>query len=255
MRKIAILSGKGGVGKTTTSVNLGIALARLGRGTTLLDANFSTPDVAMHVGIPIGTPTLHHVLAGSSQLNNATHLHYSGLRIIPSSTAFSDIKKARYEKFNDIIELINSDFLLMDCGAGLARDVERVIENSDEVLIVTNPEWPSITNALKCVMMAEELRKPVLGVVLNRVRNAQLEPAVKQVEAILDKPILTAVPDDDKVRMSIATKNPIVISYPQSDVALAYQKLAHDLAGIHFSPPRKSVFAHMMDIIQNAMKR
>ena len=249
MRKIAILSGKGGVGKTTTSVNLGIALAQLGKQTTLLDANFSTPDIAMHVGIPIGTPTLHHVLAGTSQLANATHLHYSGLKIIPSSTAFSDIKKARYEKFGDIIDLINTEFLLLDCGAGLGRDVERVIENSDEVLIVTNPEWPSITNALKCVMMAEEMRKPVLGVVLSKVRNAQLEPAVKQVEAILDKPIVTVVPDDDKVRMSIATKNPIVISYPDTDTSYAYQKLAHDLAGIRYTIPRKSVFSHLMKMV------
>ena len=242
MRKIAILSGKGGVGKTTTSVNLGVCLAQLGKDTTLLDANFTTPDVAMHVGIPMGTPTLHHVLAGTAQLKHAIHLHYSGLKIIPASTAFNDIKRARYERFGEVVGLVDSDFVLMDCGAGLGRDVERVVENATESLIVTNPEWPAITNALKCIMISEELGVPVIGVVLNRVKYAQLEPAVKQVEAILDKPIISVIPDDDAVRLGIVTKNPLVISAPDSDAAQAYRKLAADLAGVAYRTPRRSIF-------------
>lgn len=251
MRKIAILSGKGGVGKTTSSVNLGIALAQLGKDVTLMDTNFTTPDVAVHMGIPIGTPTLHHVLAGIAHLRHAVHLHYSGLKIIPASTAFTDIKKARYERFDSVVDLMNGDYLLMDCSAGLGRDVERVLEIADESLIVTNPEWPAITNALKCVMMSEQLGKPVLGVVLNRVRYAQLEPTVKQVESILDKPIITVVPEDDNVRLGIASKNPIIVLAPDSDAAHAYRKLAHDLAGIPYVAPKKSVFAHIMRFLKD----
>lgn len=253
MRRIAILSGKGGVGKTTTAVNLGIALAKLGKDTTLLDANFTTPDVAVHIGIPMGTPTLHHVLSGDAHLKQAMHLHYSGLKILPASTAFNDIKRARYERFGDIVSLISAEYLLMDCSAGLGREVERVLENSDEALVVTNPEWPAITNALKCVMMAEKLGKPVLGVVLNRVRYAQLEPAIEQVESILDKPIITAVPEDDNVRMAIATKNPVVISYPDSDVAHAYKKLAADISGVKYTPPKRSLFYHILKLLKKGL--
>jgi septum site-determining protein MinD len=253
MRRIAILSGKGGVGKTTTSVNLGIALSQLGKNTTLMDANFTTPDVAMHVGIPMGTPTLHHVLAGTSMLKHAIHLHYSGLKIIPASTAFNDIKRARYEKFGDVVGLVDGDFVLMDCGAGLGRDVERVVENADETLIVTNPEWPAITNALKCIMISEQMGVPVIGVILNRVKYAQLEPAIKQVEAILDKPIIAVVPEDDSVRLGIVTKNPLVISSPDSDAAHAYKKLAADMSGVPYRPPRKSIFSHIMKLLRKTV--
>jgi MinD-like ATPase involved in chromosome partitioning or flagellar assembly len=82
---IAFISGKGGVGKTTTVVGLGTALNHFGKNVTIVDANLSTPNVALHFGVPIVPVSLHDVLRGKKDIMEAVYLHKSGTKIIPGS--------------------------------------------------------------------------------------------------------------------------------------------------------------------------
>ena len=92
-RFIALISGKGGVGKTTTTLNLGHALSQLGKRVILLDANFATPNLAAHLGITSVKANLNDFLKKKKQLREIIHLHHSGLNFIPSSVSYQDFKK------------------------------------------------------------------------------------------------------------------------------------------------------------------
>ena len=82
---ITITSGKGGVGKTTTAINLGAALNAFGKEVIILDANLTTPNIGLHLGAPIVPVSLNHVLLGKARLSDAIYEHESGTKIITSS--------------------------------------------------------------------------------------------------------------------------------------------------------------------------
>ena len=83
-RIIAVAGCKGGVGKTTMSANLGAALAALDRDTIIIDANLTTPNLGLHLGIPLYPVTLHDVLKGKNNIKDAIYEHESGAKIIPA---------------------------------------------------------------------------------------------------------------------------------------------------------------------------
>ncbi len=171
-RFIAVVSGKGGVGKTTTSINLGVALKNLGRDSIVLDGSITTPDIGLHLGVPKLPITLHNVLEGDKSILNATYAHASGLKVIPADISFKALKKLNLKKLKEVFKGLKgaSEIVIMDCGAGLGKDVISFMKFADEVLIVTNPELTAVTNALKTIRLAEENNITVLGVVLNRVK-------------------------------------------------------------------------------------
>jgi septum site-determining protein MinD len=84
-RLIAVISGKGGVGKTTTAINLGTALNKFGKDVIIVDANLTTPNVGLHLGAPIVPVNLNHVLLGKAKVADAVYEHESGTKIVPSS--------------------------------------------------------------------------------------------------------------------------------------------------------------------------
>ncbi len=216
---------------------MGLALAKFGRDVTIVDANFTTPDLSFHFGTPVGTPTLHHVLAGEVDLKYALHVHPSGLKVIPASLSLADARKTRRHGFDKVVNRLGGDFVLVDSQAGLGPDVTAVIQASDEVLVVTIPEWPAITDALKTILVAKSHERGITGVVLNRITNEKVEPGLNGIEAVLDTGIIGMIPEDRAVKSSIAARNPAVISEPHSEAAIAFKKLAADIAGIRYRPP------------------
>lgn len=249
-RVISVVSGKGGVGKSTTVANLGVSLAGFDKDVTLIDANFYTPNLSLHFGTPPTTPTIHHVMRGEHTIEHATHVHHSGAKIIPASLSLLELKKVRPRKIFKIVNMIKGDFVILDTQAGIGDDVKEAIKASHEVIVVTNPEWPALTDALKIILLSREEGANVLGVVLNRVRRDKLEPDLHNVQAILEAKILGIIPEDPNVRKSIAKKDPVSVMYPHCDAAVAYKTLAAKLIGRKYKPPH--VFARRM---QGLMKR
>src|SRR3989338_9089200 len=94
---IVIASSKGGVGKTTTAINLGTALTSFGRDVIVVDANLSAPNVSLYIGAPQVPITLQDVLERNKKITDALYMHANGLKIIPASQSMKDIKKYHYE--------------------------------------------------------------------------------------------------------------------------------------------------------------
>ena len=239
MKIFTVTSGKGGVGKTTTAINLGAALNALGKEVIIVDANLTTPNVGLHLGAPIVPVNLNHVMQGKAKVTDAIYEHESGTKIIPSSLSVKELRKINHEKLKDVAKKLKSiaDFVILDSAAGLGVEAASSIEAADELIIVTNPEITAVTDALKTARLAQELGKQVRGVIVARVSGSKHEMSVGNIKEMLDLPILGVVPEDKRILASLRHKDAVLHIYPYSRASLAYKKIAARLAGVQYKEP------------------
>ncbi len=243
-RVISVISGKGGVGKTTTTANLGAALAARGKNVVIVDANLTTPNLSLHLGIPLYPITLHDVLKGKAYMSEATYIHPSGMKIIPASLSVNALKGLNAGKLQRAItELLGKyEIVLIDAAAGLGKEAVSAIEAADELLIVTNPDLPSVTDALKTIKLAEKSGVRILGVVVNRMKKERHELTETEIETMLDIPVISAVPEDSGISQSISAKKPIVHYSPKSRAAREFKRLAARLVREAYEEPHEKTF-------------
>jgi len=233
MRVISVLSGKGGVGKTTITANLSAALAKLGYDVVALDANLTTPNLGIHFGFHLAEITLHDILKNTEMLRDGIHL-YQGVKVIPGSLNVEDIVNVDPSNLSKVIANLTSDFVLVDSAAGLGREALASLSVSDEILVVTNPDLPSVADALRAIKIAEKLGKKISGVVLNRVGRSKNELKKVDVESVLSYPVIAQIPEDKLVQRSIDERRPLIYSYPNSKAAIEIQNLAFRLIGSNY---------------------
>ncbi|MBR9683333.1 P-loop NTPase [Candidatus Woesearchaeota archaeon] len=230
-RFIALISGKGGTGKTTTSINLAHALTKLGKKTIVLDANFATPNLASHLGITSPSATLNEFLKKKKSLQETIHLHHSGLNFVPASISYQDFKKAQPDKITEIFEHLKgfADFVLVDCPAGLGYELVQILKNTDEALIIANPHLSSLVDALKSMELAQENSNPLPGFILNMTNKGKHELTPEEAEQTLNIPLLANIPLDKKIKKALHKHAPSHYLYPKSKSSKQYLKLAEYL--------------------------
>ncbi len=237
MKKIIVItSGKGGVGKTTTAVNLGAALNYFGQEVLIVDGNLTTPNVGIHLGAPEVPVTLNHVLSKKADTIEAVYEHESGVKILPSSLSIKELKKIKPEKLKDFKKDFTdvSDYVIVDSAAGLGSEAIAAIELADELILVTNPELPAVTDALKTIKLAEEMKKSVMGVIVSRVKRNNYEMQPEAVREMLEAPILGMVPEDLEIQKSMSLKDAIIHTSPKSKAARAYKEIAAKILGVEY---------------------
>lgn len=230
---IGMISGKGGVGKTTLTANLGVTLAgEFGMETVVMDCNVLTSNLGLHLGLVHVPITLHDILINKLSLSKATYVHSSGLYVVPSSLSLgTDLELENIKKMinEELVERYQMIFL--DSAPGLSQEALAVIHAVDEVYIVTNPELPAITDALKTIDVAENFNKKVRGIILNKVTRSPYELTEEEIERTLGYRVLVNIPFDKRVPQSIAMRVPVVQAFPNSPAALAMRELAAMMAG------------------------
>lgn len=236
---ITITSGKGGVGKTTTAINLGAALNFFGQDVIVVDANLSTPNIGLHLGAPIVPISLNHVLLGKADIADAIYEHESGTKIIPSSLSVRELRRINPKKLKEVSRKLKraADFIIYDSAAGLGEEAIAAMEAADELIIVTNPEITAVTNALKASKVIEGLGKRIIGVIVTRVKNTKLEMPVSNIREMLELPILGIVPEDKKMPIALLKKNALIYTHPRSKAARAYKEIAARIAEIEYKEP------------------
>jgi septum site-determining protein MinD len=239
----AIISGKGGVGKTTTAINIGTALNHLGEDVVVMDANITTPNIGIHLGAPIVPITLNHVIKEQAQVEDAIYEHESGTKIMPASLSLKETEKIDYSRLADVARKLKkiTNHVLIDSAAGLGEEARAAIDAADEIIIVTNPDMSAVTDALKTIKLAESVNKPVGGVIITRHQGKRMEMSLSNVRDMLEYPILGIIPEDDAVKESQALKNAVILTHPRSRAAKHYIDTSQRLLGedIRLESPRK----------------
>jgi len=231
-RVISVVSVKGGVGKTTVASNLGVLLSSVFKlNTLIIDCDFDMPSVGFHLNMLDPDVTLHDALNGRFPLNSAIHLHKdSGLNVILGALSAEPINAQEMEKA--IKQLSGQyDWIILDTNPALDQNLKSVISLSDEVLIISSPDFPSISGSLKAIKVAGECGVKVRGVVLNKVRKKRYELDRMEIEETLDHRIIASIPEDPKVYEALSQKKPVVLYAPQSASGKELKKLAGLLSG------------------------
>jgi septum site-determining protein MinD len=218
-RIIVITSGKGGVGKTTTAINLGAAMNYFGKDVLIIDGNLSTPNVGIH---------LNHVLLGKADPREAVYEHESGMKVMPSSLSIKELKRVKPAKIGDFRKDFKTmnDYIIVDSAAGLSDEALATLDLADELIIITNAEMPAITDALKTIKLAEQMKKPIMGVIVTRVRKDNIEMTPEAVRDMLETPILGMIPEDMNIKRALNQKDAIIHTHPKSNASRAYKEIA-----------------------------
>ncbi|MCX6773057.1 MAG: MinD/ParA family protein [Candidatus Micrarchaeota archaeon] len=214
---ISVVSGKGGVGKSTLAVNIATLLSRAGASTVLIDADIYNPCVFFHLGLSPQSSGLQELLDGSATIEETLPIHpASGLRCISSSLhTYGKIKIGRMHK---LIDMLNYEYIIIDCPPGFSPLIEEAVSSSNNVFVMMTPDMPSCTAALKLVtfirnhLKGREMRFTYF---LNRVSNSPYEIHPREVESLFHTRLASIIDEDLDVPKSIAAKTPLVLMSPQ----------------------------------------
>ena len=233
VRFVVVASGKGGVGKTTTALNLGNALVSYGANVIVVDCDLANPNISLHLGSDKVKHTLNDLLNGTKKIHNVIYDHASGMKVIPASIALSDLQHAHYNRLQNAFSGLKglADIVIVDSHPGVNSDAQHLFALADEVLIITTPELSAVTDAMKTIRVAEAMGTTVIGVVLNRVEGKSYEMEQMEIESLLGKPIIAKVPEDINVKRATNDNLPVFHAYPKSGASREFSRLAASLSG------------------------
>ncbi|MCU4927067.1 cell division ATPase MinD [Halobacteria archaeon AArc-dxtr1] len=229
----AIASGKGGVGKTTTTVNLGAAIAQTGERVVVVDTDLGMANLSGFVSLDAESTTLHDVLADEAPLPAATYQLTESLAAIPSGTGLSEYAKTEPEGLGDVVSQLRESFdvVLLDVGAGVSHETVLPLGLADSVLLVSTPEPASVHDTRKTLELTERTGGEVAGLVITRTRPSS-DISYEEIATQLDVPLVGTVPDDTAVRESVYAGTPLVVYDPERPAAVAYTHIAGELRGV-----------------------
>jgi septum site-determining protein MinD len=235
-RAYTITSGKGGVGKTTLTVNLGISLSLLDRETYILDADIGMANMALILGMDEVPVTLHEVLAGKADIEDAIYEGPAGVKVVPSGISLQGFQQADPDKLRDVMHKLvdRCEFLLIDAPSGISKEGVVPLSVADQVILVVNPELASMADALKTKILCEVMGGNVYGAILNRAGQEHTELRSHSVEDVLGVRVVDVVPEDASVRKAAAYKTPCVLKYPNTDASRAFKRIAAQMSGVEY---------------------
>lgn len=237
---ITVTSGKGGVGKTTATANLGVALARMGKKVVVIDADIGLRNLDVVMGLENRIVyDLVDVIEGRCKLRQAMikHKQFPDLYLIPAAQTRDKTAVSP----TDMVQLSSKlrpefDFILIDSPAGIERGFRNAVAPADEVLIVTNPEVSAVRDADRIIGLLEAENKGPGQLIINRVRSDMVRKgemlSAGDVTDILSIKVIGIVPEDETVVPASNSGVPVTLNV-NSRAGIAFRNIARRLTGEH----------------------
>ncbi|MGJ5675750.1 MAG: septum site-determining protein MinD [Nostochopsis sp.] len=238
-RIIVITSGKGGVGKTTITANLGIVLAKMGNQVALVDADFELRNLDLVLGLEKRIIyTLFDVLAGECRLEQALvkDKRQPGLALLPAAQKRTkELVTPEQIKplLNDLAQ--KYQYVLIDSPAGIDAGFETAIAAATEALVIATPEISSVRDANRVISLLEAKKLKPIQLIINRVRPGMVRDlnmmSPEDVQELLGVSLIGSICEDERVIVSTNHGQPLVLGKNKSPAAIAIDKIAQKLGG------------------------
>lgn len=260
---IVVTSGKGGVGKTTTSANIGTGLAALGKKVVLIDTDIGLRNLDVVMGLENRIVyNLVDVIEGNCRIKQALikDKRHQSLYLMPSAQTRDKTAVSP----GQMIKLVNHlrdqfDYIILDCPAGIEQGFQNAIASADRAIIVTTPEVSAIRDADRIIGLLEANEFTKIDLIINRIRYDMIKKGdmmtIDDVVDILSLPLIGAIPDDENVVIATNQGEPLVGN--QTLAGIAYQNVCLRLLGndvpIMDMERRVSFFAKMTGIFHKTV--
>lgn len=236
---IVITSGKGGVGKTTTTANIGTALALQGKRVCLVDTDIGLRNLDVVMGLEnriiydlvdvvIGRCKLHQALVKDKRFDDQLYL-------LPAAQS-SDKTAVKPKQMKAIVDELKQefDYVIIDCPAGIEQGFQNAIAGADKAIVVTTPEVSAIRDADRIIGLLEKQPIEPPQLVINRIRAGMVKRqemfSVEEVASVLSIELLGIVADDEEVIKASNSGEPIAMN-PNSKASIAYRNIARRILG------------------------
>lgn len=230
---LAVASGKGGVGKTTSTLALGMALADE-YDVTVVDADTGMANLCFHTGLADVDTTLQDLLLDDADatVEDAVYERF-GLSLVPCGTSLAAFEEADPTLLREVVAELaaDTDVLLLDSAAALgSQSAILPLVLADRTVVVLQPTIPSLSDGLKVQEYARSYGTDTAGVLFNRVRDDEaIDRVAEQAERYFGGPTLATVPESDAARAARRAGEPLLAHAPDSDAAAAYRRAADRL--------------------------
>lgn len=238
-RIIAISSGKGGVGKTNFTVNIGIALTKLNKKVTIIDADLGLANIDIILGL-VPKFTLTHVLKNQKNIEDIIMDGPDGIKIISGGSGVMDLVNLSAQELEALIktfEYLNedSDYILIDTGAGLNQSVLSFIQAAQELIVVVTSDPTSITDAYALIKNIKSMNIPI-KIVVNRVEsNKEGHEVFHKLNSATTKFLnfemenIGFIYEDPCVKKSVRNQVPFMIGFPNALASKGVELIANTL--------------------------
>ena len=237
---ITIASGKGGVGKTNFTVNLGIALAKLGKRVTIIDADLGLANVDVLFGI-VTKYNLSNVLKDEVSVQDIIVKGPYNINIISGGSGIMDLIDLSSEQLDKLIGILShfnsiSDYILIDTGAGISKSVLSFVDAASDVMLVITPDPTSITDAYALIKNIVKDETKAIKLIINRIEsNEEGDEVFRKLQQAVNRFLNREVEnmgyifEDSNIKRSVRKQVPLLEAYPRAIASKGIENIAYNL--------------------------